>query len=257
VSVSLRMTAPSRGRLVHVARAAGVASLLLAAAACHRRPDFDSQHAQQDIAAALDKQARDIAVYEENRGDTPDEWIVEFQPNGFRETLQARFRGVEDRWELVGMRTRSSSGGPATEWEDVGAMLGKMRRENVEKAAATREIMTDLANWLERYSIEHGNHYPLTTAGGLQELFVGGQYVQQAQWNHSGDAWGNGFTYHAAPDATSYILISPGADSALDRSEDEYFANADAGNEAYQGRTTDAARDFIIASGSFVQGYEP
>jgi hypothetical protein len=255
--LSVPMTTPFDGRrLVARVRASGAAALLLLLAGCHHRPDFDSERAQHDIAAALDRQPREIAVYDEGRGDSPDEWVVEFQPNGFRETLEARFKGVDDRWELVGMRQRPSSGAPP-EWQDVGAVLGRMRRENVEKAVATRELMTDLSGWLQRYSIEHGNKYPNTNAAGLQELFVGGKYVQQGQWNHSGDAWGSGFTYHASPDGSSYILISPGADSKLDRPEEEYFGNADAGNEAYERRTTDAARDFIIASGSFVQGYEP
>jgi hypothetical protein len=221
-----------------------------------RRPDFNSGAAQQEIANALDRKPREIAVYGEERGDAAEEWIVEFQPEGIPQTMEARFLGLDDRWQLVSMRMRAR-GRTSAEWEDVGVVLGRLRRENVDKAAATIEIMRELAGHIDRYSVEHENKFPAASASGLEELIVGSGYVQSGQWKLGSDGWGNSFTYHAAPDGLSYILVSPGSDSQLDVPEEDYFANTDSGNEAYAGVTKDAKQDFIVASGSFVQQYEP
>jgi hypothetical protein len=226
-----------------------------AAAGCERRPDFDIDRAQMELAAAFEKQTRQIAVYSDGRGEDPLEWIVDFRIDGIEPSLQARFRGTKT-WELTDVR-ETPSPGEDKPWESVGVLLGRIRGEARTRAEETMARMAQLSDLIGQYAVRNGNRFPEATMPGLRELLIADGSIQEKDWKHDTDAWGQSLLYHAAPDGNGYILLSMGADGALDQEESVYFRNADQGFEAYGGRSANPDADIIVASGGFVQSYEP
>jgi hypothetical protein len=230
--------------------------VLAAAVACHRRPDFDVDKAQIELAHAFDKTTREVSIYEDGRGDQEDEWIIEFRLEGVEPFMQARFKGVKDRWELQDVRERPS-GGQETPWESVGVLLGRMRGAAADHAHESLDRMKELADFIGTNAVHNGNRFPQADMDGLHRMLINDGTVQDKDWHHDTDGWGQRLIYHAAPDGLAYILISPGADGKLDRPSEEYYAKTDQGDEAYGGRSTNPNADIIIASGGVVQYYEP
>ena len=241
-----------RRTLVALSCAAALAGLT----ACETRPDFDVDKAQNEIASAFAREPIAVQVLGDGRGADSDSWIVDFRLDGYDPFLQAKFVGRNHRWELDTVRERPS-GPNETPWTEIGTMLGRFRGATLERARQTEEIIRALAGFVERYAVEHGNKFPVTNLEGVRKLVVGAGYVEESKWRHDVDGWGNAMAYHAANDGQSYIAISPGADGRWDLPLDEYFQNTDQGLEAYGGDVTDPNKDFIMASGSFVQVYRP
>ena len=103
--------------------------------------------------------------------------------------------------------------------------------------------------------MEHGNRYPDTNLAGIRRLVVEGGYIEETRWHHEVDAWNNALAYHAAPDGSAYIILSPGSDGKWDAPLETYFTNTEQGNEIYGGPSNDPSKDLIWATGSFVQVY--
>ena len=114
-----------------------------------------------------------------------------------------------------------------------------------------------LGDLIGQYAVRNGNRFPEATMPGLKDLLISAGGIQEKDWKHDADAWGQALLYHAAPDGNGYILISMGADGQLDQEQSVYFSNADQGFEAYKGPSADPNADIIIASGGFVQSFEP
>lgn len=229
---------------------------MVAGIACQRRPDFNLDKAHIELARAFDKETRQLAVYNDERGDVPDEWIIEFRLDGVESMMQARFKGKEDRWALQDVRVQPS-GTEETPWESVGVLLGRMRGAAAEQARTTLETMKELADFIGQTAVRNGNRFPQADMPELRRLLLTEGTVQERDWHHDTDGWGQPLIYHASPEGLSYILISPGADGQLDQPREVYFAKTDAGDEAYGGHSLDAKSDIIIASGGVVQSYEP
>ena len=230
--------------------------LALAAAGCEGRPDFNIDQAQMDLAQAFERQTRQLAVYSDARGEAPDEWIVDFRIDGIEQSLQAKFKGGKTSWELAQVRV-APSGSEETAWESVGVLLGRIRGEARERALDTMTRMRQLGDLIGQYAVRNGNRFPNVQMPALKELLLSEGGIQAKDWKHDQDAWGQALLYHAAPDGNGYILISTGADGALDQEQSVYFANADEGLEAYGGRSANPDADIIVASGDFVQSFEP
>lgn len=231
-----------------------IAPLLVALAGCgERRPDFSVEDARVQLAAAFDRTAGEVAVYDDTRGREPDTWLVDFKLDDHAGMLQARFRGEPSRWALDGVREIIAGG--EQPWQPLGVVIGRVRQEEAERAESTIERIEQLAALVERYALDHGNSYPAVDAAGLKTLLVGAGYVKR--WAYDSDAWNNPIVYHASPDGEAYLILSSGADGAWDQPVSTYFRNTDTGNEAYEGLVADPELDFIWATGSFVQRYEP
>lgn len=230
--------------------------LALAAAGCHRRPDFNIDKAHVELAQAFERQTRQVAVYSDGRGELPDEWLVDFRIDGVEQALQARFKGVKSSWQLQDVRI-APSGTEETPWESAAVILGRMRGDAHERGLETMGRMRQLADLIGGYSVRNGNRFPDTDMNNLRDLLIQDGQILEKDWKHDSDGWGQQLLYHAAPDGLSYVLISMGADGQLDQDRATYFANADTGFEAYAGRSANPNADIIIASGGFVQSYEP
>lgn len=231
-------------------------ALAAALVACREpRPEFDPAVAQKQLAEAFEVPLGDVTVYTHGRdGDEPDSWLVEFRLPNVREFLQAKFTGVGGRWSLLAVRERSIESDP-TLWVDVGVMLGEVRRAAAENALETMETMEDLAAAIEAHAVDQGNRYPVLDISSLEALLVRGGYIES--WHHGVDAWGNPMLYHASPSGDAYILVSPGSDSEWDIPVDSYRERTDAGNMVYEGPTERPTADLVLATGTFVQSYEP
>ncbi len=229
--------------------------LAVLALACHRRPDFDLTLAQLDLAQAFEKPSGSIQIYGDGRGTDPKQWIVEFRIQGLEPFMEARFDGQKDRWALGGVRERGT--GTEGPWESVAVLLNRVKGETASRGQETMARMRALADYIGQYALRNGNRFPAADMAGLRGLIIREGIVQERDWHHDTDGWGQTFRYHAAPDGLGYVVISPGADGELDRPEDEYYANADQGIEAYGGLSRDPGADIVLASGDLVQGFEP
>lgn len=231
--------------------------LCLAAIGCDRRPPFNIDGAQMDLAQAFERQMRQIAIYSDGRGAAPDEWLVDFRIDGVAEAMQARFKGVKSSWQLQEVRIAPATSNDETPWESVGVILGRMRGDAHERATDTMARMRQLADLIGGYAVRNGNRFPAGDMSGLERLLIMDGQILEKDWRHSVDGWGQQLLYHAAPDGNGYVLVSPGADGQLDQPQSTYFQNAEQGLEAYGGRSSNPDADIVIASGGFVQSYEP
>lgn len=230
------------------------AALLLTVGCGEKRKDFDIVAGQAEIGEAFGLTTDDVSVFADTHmPDTDAKWLVDFRVPTFRRTLQARFDGTSGKWLLKDVRERPRSGQDAP-WRPVGVLLGEVRREAADKTSDTVELMAELSEMIEALAVDSGNAYPRVDLTGLARL-LRGRYTQE--WRHDTDAWGNRLHYYASPDGGAYILMSRAADNRFDRATAEYEERASEGDFAFDGATDDPNLDIIIATGTFVQLYEP
>jgi hypothetical protein len=238
----------------------------LTALACgSRRPEFAPEMAVEQLSAAFELPADEVSVLNEEKppqleGESDAEYRaraevwVDFKVPSFRETLQARFVGGDEDWQLDGVRRRPRSN-RLVPWSEVGAMLGEVRASASEKTERSMAIMRELGSAVEAQAVDNGNVFATTDIKGLARLLTRGRYLEK--WNHAKDGWGNAIHYYSSSEGDAYVLVSRGADNRFDLPVDAYNAKTDAGDFTYEGAHSDPSLDLIYATGSFVQVYVP
>ena len=181
--------------------------MVLAAAGCERRPDFNIDKAQMELAQAFERDTRQVAIYSDGKGEVPAEWLVDFRIDGVEQSMQARFTGVKAAWVLQEVRVTPAAG-EETPWESAGVILGRMRGQAHDRATETMARMRQLADLIGGYSVRNGNRFPDVDNGSLRDLLIVDGQILEKDWKHDADGWGQQFLYHAAPDGLSYILVS-------------------------------------------------
>jgi hypothetical protein len=239
-----------RGLARYILLSVAVLGLL---ACSDRRPEFNLTQARSDLAEAFDVDDSAISIYSDGRfAEEEAVWMVDFRLDGRRELMQARFNGRSKVWVLQDVRDR---GEPDEAFEPVGLVVGDLLSNSVDSAFDTMDLLEEVAGFVESFATTNNNAYPAVDIRALAQLVVRAELIES--WEHAQDGWGGRIYYFATRQGDAYILVSPGADGIWDIPTAEYARRTQDGDQSFDGFSSDLDADIILATGSFVQGFEP
>jgi uncharacterized protein len=145
-----------------------------------------------------------------------------------------------------GMRLGAEKIGPGME-----ALIAQVDHER-ELVRPWKRTMTDIetiASAVEAWSIDHDDVYPAVSTWDQLKAELEPDYVQSLP---SKDVWGNAYHYAASPDASSYRVVSAGADGIFEWDSRQFPKNSAATTGAM--RVMDRLEsDIIYGDGEYIQ----